>query len=212
MLNSPARQPHRDREHVTQIGIETFGASTSGGPGYGELIAQLRKLIDAATMTGAPDSEIEAATGHIAAATRSLSRRVAESALFPAGHRFDLPGRGHPMLVPLHIDALSADTMLGHLRFTSAHMGHAGIAHGGFVALVFDELFGVFPSRLDPPARTAAIAINYRAGSPVDVDLQVEAHLLGIEGRKVRAQGVLRHGDKITAEGQALFVQPRQSI
>jgi acyl-coenzyme A thioesterase PaaI-like protein len=195
-------------EGVTRIATEDFAAPPSGGPGYERLVWHLRELIDAVTATDASDPDVTTATDHITAATRQLSRRVPDGVPFPAGHRHDLPGRGHPMLVPFYVDSLSADALRGRVQFTAAYMGHHGVAHGGFIALLFDETLGVFAAQLDPAARTVSLTITYRTGTPVDVDLQVETHLVSHDGRKVRVQGVLRHGDTVTAEGEGLFVLP----
>jgi acyl-coenzyme A thioesterase PaaI-like protein len=195
---------------VTQVGVETFGVSEAGGRAYGELIAQLRGVIGAATVTNAAESDIAAAATHLRRASDLLAVRVADGQLFPAGHRVDLPARGHPLLIPLQVDSLTEDAMHGRVRFTSAYVGHPGVAHGGFIALVFDEAFGIFPSRLDPPARTVSMAITYRAGTPADVDLDIDVRLVSMDERKVRVEGQLRHGGTVTAQAEGLFVQPRR--
>jgi acyl-coenzyme A thioesterase PaaI-like protein len=194
---------------VTQLGIDTFGESYAGGHAYGQLIERLRGLIDAAAATGASDADVEAAAALVDDLTQLLRPAVPAGTLFPAGHRFDLPARGHPLLVPLRVDVLTEEVMRGSLRFTSAHVGHPGLAHGGFVALVFDEAFGAFAVQGKPPYRTATMTISYRAGTPVDVNLAIQVRKVDHDGRKLRVAALIQHGATVTAEAEALFIQPR---
>ena len=111
--------------------------------------------------------------------------------------------------MPVEPERVTQTEMLAHVRFSSAHMGHKGVAHGGFIPLVFDEALGVFPVRLDPPARTVSLSVQYRAGAPIDEELTVSARLVRNEGRKVLVRGALHFGDRLLAEAEGLFVQPR---
>lgn len=190
-------------------GIERFGTTTAGGQRYGELVAALRSLVVAVAVADAPDSLVEDAIAEVRRLGSALDSHRVTGDVVPAGHRWELPARGHPLLIPLEIDHLTKTEMRGRTRFSVAHMGHAGLAHGGFIPLVFDEALGVFPQRSDPPARTVSLQVQYRAGTPIDTDLTVSSHLARRDGRKVEVTGELHFGNLLLAEARGLFVQPR---
>lgn len=186
-----------------------FGVTTAGGPHYGELVGEVRRLLDAVCSADAPDDVVLQAIDRLRGVSDDVAAHRCTGPHFPAGHRWDLPGRGHPALVPFEVLELSADTMQGRTRFDLVHMGHSAVVHGGFVAQIFDEALGVFPMQLDPPARTAWLRVSYRRGVPIDTDLDLEAHLVEHDGRKVSVRGELQHAGETLAEAEALFVQPR---
>ena len=190
-------------------GAERFGSTLAGGSHFGDLVNALRQLTDAVSTTDAPDEIMSDALREIRRLTAALDAHVATGHHYPAGHRWELPARGHPLLLPLTIDELSDREMRGRVTFSRAHMGHTGIAHGGFIPLVFDEVLGVFPVQVDPPARTAYLHVTYRAGTPVLTELAVTARLVSVEGRKLLMRGTLHDGDTLLAEAEGLFIQPR---
>lgn len=196
-------------ERVTLPGAQAFGATTAGGHRYGELVDALRDLIDTVCVADAPEEAVEEAIGSLAQVTALLGKHVGSPGSQPAGHRWDLPARGHPLIVPLRIEHITDTEMRGRVRFSSAHKAHPGIAHGGFVPLVFDEALGVFATRFDPPPRTASLTVEYRSGTPVEVELDVRCRLVRHDGRKLHVSGDLRHEGRLVAEAEALFVQPR---
>jgi acyl-coenzyme A thioesterase PaaI-like protein len=194
---------------TVRAGILRFGATTAGGERYGELVEALRSLTVAVVAANAPDGVVDDAIAEFRRLRSTLDPHRVTDDVMPAGHRWELPARGHPLLIPLEIDHLTETEMRGRTRFSVAHMGHAGLAHGGFISLVFDEVLGVFPLGSDPPARTVSLQVQYRAGTPIDTDLTVLSHLAQRDGRKFRVTGELRSGNLLLAEAQGLFVQPR---
>jgi len=96
--------------------------------------------------------------------------------------------------------------MIGLLRLRF-HSGSYSAAHGGGVALLFDDMFGRLVSAGDiPMARTVNLSVNYRSITPLDVPLTVEVTVAGVEGRKWRMAGVLRYGERVCADATALFL------
>lgn len=190
-------------------GIQYFGDTAAGGTYYGELIDAVRELLDAVTVTDAPDEVIRRSIDELRHVSSELGSRPSTGEHYPAGHRFDLPGRGHPLAI--HIDVLeqTAELMRGRIRFDTVHMGHRGIAHGGSVAYAFDEALGVFPLQVNPPPRTAWLRVDYRRGAPVHADLCVDVDLVERVDRKMLLRGKLHDGTTTFAEAEGLFVQPR---
>lgn len=191
-------------------GIQYFGATTAGGAHYGELIDAVRDLLDAVTVTDAPDETIRSSIDDMRRLAETLGSQASTGDHYPGGHRFDLPGRGHPLAIPIDVLELTPEVMRGRTRFDTVHMGHRGIAHGGSVAYLFDEALGVFPMQVNPPPRTAWLRVDYRRGAPVHADLTVEVHLVERVGRKMLLRGSLHDGTTTFAEAKGLFVQPAE--
>jgi acyl-coenzyme A thioesterase PaaI-like protein len=102
----------------------------------------------------------------------------------------------------------------GTARFRRFHLGRNGAAHGGTIAQLFDALLGytAFTLSGSRAQRTAFLHVDYRSIAVIDRELQVDASLDGIEGRKISVSGRVLDGDVVVAEAHALFVKlrPRQ--
>lgn len=101
---------------------------------------------------------------------------------------------------------IDEDRVLGAIRFGAHHEGGPGLAHGGAVAAVFDDLLGAVPSALHLPAVTASLTVEFRAPAVLGPELQVQALLERREDRKLFTRGTLHHGPTLLAEAHALFL------
>lgn len=181
-----------------------------GGPGYGTLLDATRALLDAIAWADAPDDAVQAAAAHVAAATDWLGPHLSQDEnRAPAGNRPDLLCHGHPGLIPVILDANSADAVRGRVTFRPVHIGGGAAVHGGNIPLLFDDVLGWLAATDRPPSRTAYLHVNYRQLTPLGVELQVTARIDRIEGRKVFAVGQLRREDQILADAEGLFVLTR---
>ena len=181
-----------------------------GGAEYGAFLEKFRDLQDAVVRAN-PPSEVWA---EIAGAADQMIERLQPWAKGekeePAGTRLDLPGRGHPFLLPF-VPTESTDSVVrGHVTFRRFHLGGNGAAHGGALPLLFDEVLGRLANSGDRPiGRTAFITVNYRHITPVGVELSVIATFDKEDGRKRWVSGRLLHGDTVVADAEGLFVQLR---
>ncbi len=84
--------------------------------------------------------------------------------------------------------------------------------HGGALALLFDSVLGYAAFRLSksPFQRTAYLHVNYRKIAPIDKELQVDAGIDRIEGRKIFVAGRLLDGEDVLVRGRGV-VRPTQS-
>jgi len=91
--------------------------------------------------------------------------------------------------------------------FDSRHVGAPGIAHGGAVATVLDDLFGFLLYVVGEVAVTRHLEVGYRAPVLLGVPYPLEAGLERREGRKlfVAARGVDEQG-ALVVESTALFI------
>jgi acyl-coenzyme A thioesterase PaaI-like protein len=188
------------------IALDAAARQSRGGTHHGALVDTVRALIDAVSASDAPEEVTRAAMVHISRATAALQPHGASRYDSPAGNRADLPGEGHPALAPTVVDHWSTSQARGRVVFTRAHDGGGGTVHGGFLPLIYDDILGRLAARAAPRSRTAFLHIDYRAVTPVGVELSIEAKIDRIEGRKIFVSGTIRNGDVLCNESVGLFV------
>jgi acyl-coenzyme A thioesterase PaaI-like protein len=119
-------------------------------------------------------------------------------------------GEEHPHGLHLRAVAGEGASVSAQLTITTAHQGAPGLAHGGVVAAVFDDLLGFVPVLMGRIAVTARLETSYRAPIPVGSTLHWSAAGTGVVGRKIFTHGQARLGEPdgpLAAEAAALFVQ-----
>ncbi len=103
---------------------------------------------------------------------------------------------------------LTEDGVGGRFTLTKAHEGGPGIAHGGVVAAVLDDLFGYLLYRTGKPMVTVRLEIDYRRPIALDVEYVAAARIESQQGRKVWCAGSLSDGaGGVVAEARGLFLQ-----
>jgi acyl-coenzyme A thioesterase PaaI-like protein len=127
----------------------------------------------------------------------------------PSGRRMDLPVRGNILTVPMSARKTEDGRIRGWARFARFHLGRNGAVHGGSLGMLFDTVLGMTSSVLTggPYQRTAYLKINYRQIVPIEKELQIEAEVDRVEGRKIFVSGRLSDGDTLLTEADALFVR-----
>lgn len=101
---------------------------------------------------------------------------------------------------------LSGDRVVAQVEFDDRQEGAPGLAHGGAVATVLDDVLGTVLLAHRRPAVTARLTVNYVRPVVLGRQLQAEAWLVGFEGRKARVAGFLVDASSVVAEAEALFV------
>jgi acyl-coenzyme A thioesterase PaaI-like protein len=181
-----------------------------GGDTYGAFLAAFRDLQDAVSRSDPPVEIWEQMLGSVREMTSAFDSWGAPEREQPAGTRRDLPGRGHPFLVPFSAVHSDENLVQGRVTFRRFHLGGNGAAHGGALPLLFDEVLGhLCNAGGRPVARTARLTINYRHITPIEVELQVEARFDRQEGRKRWLSASLTNGETVVADAEGLFIQLR---
>jgi acyl-coenzyme A thioesterase PaaI-like protein len=128
----------------------------------------------------------------------------------PAHYRWCVGcGDDHPSGLHMQVTAgeglsLTATFLVGEL-----HQGAPGLAHGGMLALAFDEALGALNWLLRKPAVTGRLETDFRRPVPVGETLHIRAEITGMSGRKVftRAEGRLGSPQgPVAVTAAALFV------
>ncbi|MEM6108086.1 PaaI family thioesterase [Mycobacterium sp. 050272] len=183
--------------------------TTKGGPDYGRFIDAVRRLQDHARAVDAPDEVITEAADTLEKLSALLSPYDADEWASPSGRRMDLPLRGNILTVPIGAHKTEDGRMAGWARFARFHLGRNGAVHGGSLGMLFDTVLGLTTSVLtgSPRQRTAYLKIDYRHIVPIEKELQFDAGIDKVDGRKIFVSGKLTDGDTLLAEAEALFVK-----
>lgn len=98
----------------------------------------------------------------------------------------------------------------GTATFSEIHNGPPfDTAHGGMVALVYDDLVGLAAMIGTGGGVTANLTIDYRRPAPLHEPIELKAWTVSMDGRKYVARGEMRHQGELLSEAQGLFIQPR---
>lgn len=180
-----------------------------GGPDYGRFVEAVRTLQDHARAADAPDAVITEAADLIEKVSALLAPYEADEWHSPSGRRMDLPNRGNIMSVPVDLHVTEDGRIGGTAQFRRYHLGRNGAVHGGVLGLLFDSLLGFTAAKLTKSMyqRTAHLGIDYRQIVPIGKELQVDAGIDRIDGRKIFVSGRVLDDGVVLTEGDALFVR-----
>jgi acyl-coenzyme A thioesterase PaaI-like protein len=105
------------------------------------------------------------------------------------------------------VTRLEGDLLKASYTFATRHAGAPGIAHGGLVAAVVDDVCGFSLFVIKKPAVTRKLEIEYLKPVLVGVPYDIVAKVERSEGRKVfvSCEGTSPEG-VLTFRGDALFV------
>jgi acyl-coenzyme A thioesterase PaaI-like protein len=183
--------------------------TTKGGPDYGRFIDAVRELQDHARAVDAPDGVITEAADLLDKVSALLKPFDADEWHSPSGRRMGLPVRGNILTIPMSAHKTDDGRMAGWARFGRFHLGRNGAAHGGSLGMLFDTVLGLTAAVLTGSRRqrTAYLKINYRNIVPIEKELQFDAGVDRIDGRKIFVSGRLTDGDALLSEADALFVK-----
>ncbi len=178
-----------------------------GGPRYGELSEEIRRLMDLARYA-CPTPGI---TDELIDQVRALNKRLEDVQIdewrSPAGTRIDLPARGNITLPPYEISEGGPDGVVASVTFRPFHLGGNDAAHGGHVAVAFDDLGGMASAlAVQGITRTAYLTVSYRSLTPLRTPLRMHTWVENLDGRKAFVKGTLHDGDRLCAELDALFI------
>jgi acyl-coenzyme A thioesterase PaaI-like protein len=211
------RAEDRTQEHRDGRGVDLAEAFeqrlTAAGPvpdGFADMIDALRVLQDRVTAAAPPADVVADATSTLTALAARLEPFAVEEARQLTGHLLELPGRGQTMAPALRVVESDAQHLTGTVTFGRFYLGGNGAVHGGGIPLLFDEVLGRLANTGGRRvSRTAYLHVDFRSVTPVGAELRVEGRFVSEEGRKRILRGTLRHGDRLCAEAEGLFVELR---
>jgi acyl-coenzyme A thioesterase PaaI-like protein len=114
-------------------------------------------------------------------------------------------GPANPTAVEIET-RVEGDEAVADVVFGAAFEGAPGRVHGGMVAAVFDDILGMAMSNANSPGFTGRLTVHYRAPVPVGERIEFRARGEDVDGRKLKVLAEARLGDRVLAEGEALFI------
>ena len=185
---------------------------------------EMRRLADATRLVIERLVATRAPQEQLAEAAEALEAIAAALDGYPRGHSFEgfsesanagdphaffdhspIIGRANPLAPPLDL-AVVDDKVVGRARFGSAYEGPPGAVHGGYVAAAFDELLGMAQSLGGKPGMTGTLTVRYRRPHPLHTEIEFEAELVCVEGRKIFTAGRSYAGGELRAEAEGIFI------
>lgn len=176
---------------------------------FAAMITNLRSFLDHVAAAKADDITLTRLAFDLAAWRERLAPLAVSERDQDFAQRMDLPGRGQTMSPAFVVRDADGENVTGTVRYGRYFLGGNGAVHGGAVSLLFDEVFGRLANSHRTPSRTASLKTDYRAVTPVGVELDVHVWLERVEGRKRWVRGTLKHGQVLCVEAEALFLELR---
>ncbi|MGN2639658.1 PaaI family thioesterase [Nocardia takedensis] len=181
--------------------------ASRGGPHLGPFIEQVRTLMDRARLLSPSDDLALEAIATLEKLNDRLAEAVVEEWVAPTWTRGDLPARGNITLPPFTVERVDADGVEAELTFRTFHLGGNDAAHGGMVAMGFDDLMGMAAAvHAGAVTRTASLTVDYRSITPLRTPLRLRAWAERRDGRKVYVRATLHDGERLCAEASGLFI------
>ncbi|WP_067862600.1 PaaI family thioesterase [Nocardia shimofusensis] len=178
-----------------------------GGPHLGEFIEQVRTLMDHARLANPTDAQALDLISRLKEVNAALAETVVDEWSAPSWTRHELPARGNITLPPYRVKRASRKGVETAITFRTAHLGGNAAAHGGQMAVGFDELCGMAAAiHAGSVTRTASLTIDYRSITPLNTELTLRSWVENQEGRKVYVRATLHEGERLCAEAHGLFI------
>ncbi|MCL4293498.1 MAG: PaaI family thioesterase [Acidimicrobiia bacterium] len=181
------------------------------------LAGAVRHVIDAVLTTEVDDEELEAAAAAAEAMAVALGGRHPSEGP-PQGRRVQpvraaadyvgrspLIGPATPVSPPFTWEG-GPDGVRAHGVFGAAYEGPPGYAHGGWIALAFDEVFGIANYASGRSSMTGSLEIRYRRPTPLHEPVEISGRVARASGRRSVVTGELTVGGRVTAEAEGHFV------
>ncbi|MGW0246179.1 PaaI family thioesterase [Nocardia goodfellowii] len=182
-------------------------AATRGGRHYGQLIEQVRILMDRVRMLDPDDEVAVAAIALLEQLNERLGAAVVDEWSTPIWTRNDVPANGNITLPPFVFERADRDGVTARITFRDFHLGGNSAAHGGYIAVAFDTMLGVAAGLYTgTPIRTASLTVDYRSITPLQRELTIHAQVESRADRKIFTTATLRDGARVCAEARALFL------
>lgn len=187
-----------------------------------ELAVALRRLNDAAVTSGCAPTELHA----VAASAAELASRL-EVARHPGPysgllgdlgatwtdpHDFlplmPMAGEFNPIAPPLRIEVVDGRAV-GRVTLRRQHTGPPGVAHGGSLASICDQMVAAAGWCAGIAGVTKWMRVEFRRPAPLDVELVCEAVATPLDERRASSTVEIRAGDLVCVRAEAETVAAR---
>ncbi len=115
-------------------------------------------------------------------------------------------GLSNPVSPPVRVYTEDNITTFGEVTFPVTFEGPPGLVHGGYVAAVLDEFLGIAQTFAGVPGVTGSLKIRFRSPCPLNTLLFLEGKVTSVEEGKKFVTGVMKAGDTMIADSEAVFI------
>lgn len=190
------------------------------------LTASVRDLIDAVLRSEVDPDELDAVRGEVEALTKRLQVNQIPGS-FGERHGYNegsirawgnaVIGLRNAIAPPVVNETLADGTVVGRATLGAAYEGPPGMAHGGVIALVLDQVLGEAAHVAGRPGFTAYLTVTYKLMTklgPIRIEAKAEAPEPGAENKTI-VRGTLHTiaddgTETLCAEAEGLFILPRR--
>jgi hypothetical protein len=181
------------------------------------LAAAVRELTGLTATSDAPEAvlgEMAATAEGMVASLRAHPTRTfrdafatckTEEDFLPFADRSLMTGRSNPFAPPMKL-SMEGNKAIGNVRFGVTYEGVPGHVHGGMVAAVLDETLGYLAVNNGIGGLTAMLTIRYRAPTPLETDLTIEAEVVRTDRRKAFVTARLSAAGEVMAQAEGVFI------
>jgi acyl-coenzyme A thioesterase PaaI-like protein len=112
-----------------------------------------------------------------------------------------------PMVFSLGQRPDGSEELIGEVTLDRRYEGPPHMVHGGYVAGLFDEMFGGSLRFVDDFfGVTGRLTVRYRKPTPIGAPIRFTAWIESVKGRRLQARAELHAADTLCADAAALFI------
>ena len=182
--------------------------------------AHARELLDLMVRLDTDSAIAADLEGRLAALVADLRPHAKEpEAMIPTGinrprgylDRSPVTGRLNPMAPPV-VMSIQGQSVTSTVTLGLAYQGPPGRVHGGWVATLLDHLMGCASGSVATTwVFTRSLTVEYDHAVPLYEELEVEAHVAEVDGRKIWIEGSISAGGQVCARARGLWLGPREA-
>lgn len=187
-----------------------------------ELAVALRRCNDAAATTGVAPDALHEIAGEVAALAAQLeavhhpgpySGLLGDrGAAWTDPHDFlplmPMAGEFNPIAPPLRIEIVDG-CAVGRVTLHRQHTGPPGVAHGGSLASICDQMVAAAGWCAGIAGVTKWLRVEFRKPAPLDVELVCEAVARRVDDRRATSEVTIHAGDVLCVRAEAETVAAR---
>lgn len=124
--------------------------------------------------------------------------------------RSPVTGHLNPLAPPVDMQ-VEGSVVTTSVTLGLPYQGPPGRVHGGWVATVLDHLMGMSAGQVATSwIFTRSLTVDYAHGVPLFAELDVEAHVAQVDGRKIWVEGSISSGGELLVSARGLWLGPRE--
>ncbi|WP_033196396.1 PaaI family thioesterase [Streptomyces xiaopingdaonensis] len=118
-------------------------------------------------------------------------------------------GPENPLAPPMRLHGRADGSVDGTTVLDLPYQGPPGHVHGGVTALLLDHTLGTANAWAGTSGMTAELTLRYQRPTPLFEPLEVAAHQVAVEGRRIRTSGTVSARGRVCVRAEGVFVDKR---